>query len=105
MKENTRLQQILLMLQDEPGDSFLRFAAALEYEKMNEPETALRYYEMIVHDEPDYSGVYLHLGNLYARMNEQAKAKEIYERGMLLTRGKDNKTYQELRSAMEELEW
>ncbi len=104
MKEHIRLQQILLMLQDEPQDSFLRFAAALEYEKMKEPETALHYYQMILSDEPSYTGVYLHLGNLYAGMNERVKAKEIYERGMLLTKGKDNKAFDELRSALEELE-
>jgi tetratricopeptide (TPR) repeat protein len=77
-----RLQQLLGLLKESPQDSFLLFALAKEYEKRNELKKALDHYREIVEKDPDYVGVYYHLGKLYERQQQRAEALAAYEEGM-----------------------
>ncbi|MFN4882205.1 MAG: tetratricopeptide repeat protein [Bacteroidota bacterium] len=104
MNTDKRLNQLLEMLNEEPSDSFLRFAIALEYDKLNRPDEALRYFQLIVTDDPDYVGVYLHLGNLYLQMNRHDEAVHTYRAGIERTKTKDPKTCNELMQALQEIE-
>ena len=51
------------MLKNAPKDSFLHFALAKEYEKENNYENAIKEYEWIVENDPQYVGVYYHLAH------------------------------------------
>lgn len=104
MNTDKRLNQLLEMLNEEPSDSFLRFAIAFEYDKLNRPDEALRYFQLIVTDDPDYVGVYLHLGNLYLQMNRPDEAVHTYRAGIERTKTKDPKTCNELMQALQEIE-
>jgi tetratricopeptide (TPR) repeat protein len=104
MNENSRLNQILKMIEEEPQDAFLQFAAALEYEKMGQYDQALSYFKKLLTTHPSYTATYLHLGKLYLKQGNISEAKQTFEAGMRLSRGKEPKTYQELSAALEDIE-
>lgn len=81
-----RLDQLKAMLKESPHDAFLLFALAKEYEKLGEPETALRYYLHLEEHEPGYVGTYYHLGKLYEQAGEADLAWQTYEKGMEIAR-------------------
>jgi len=82
----TRLQQLLKFLESDPGDSFLTFALAKEYELLDESEKALQHYLKLIGNDPEYVGTYYHLGKLYERQEAFDKAFFIYKKGMEIAR-------------------
>ena len=92
------------MLRDNPADSFLQHALALEYIKLGNDADAQKLFEVILEREPGYVGSYYHLAKLLERIGETDNAIKIYEKGMEETkRIGDNHAFGELRSAYEEL--
>jgi len=86
MKESPRLHQLLQFHSQSPNDSFLLFALAKEHEKLgNEPE-ALDFYEKIVATDPDYVGVYYHLGKLLEKTKGQTEALQAYKAGIAVAK-------------------
>ncbi len=81
-----RLEQLQTLLQENPGDAFLLFAIAKEYEKIADRPQALVYYQRVVRTDPDYVGVYYHLAKLYEKIEQPEKALEIYATGMDIAR-------------------
>ena len=77
-----RLEQLKKLLADTPGDSFITFAIAKEYEKTGDTDEALKHYLMIAEHEPKYVGLYYHLGKLYEERGDIAAAISTYEQGM-----------------------
>lgn len=77
-----RLEQLKALLEESPHDSFLLFALAKEYEKLEDPETALRYYLHLEEHNPAYIGTYYHLGKLYEQLGEAGLALQTYEKGI-----------------------
>lgn len=99
-----RIKQIQEFLKSSPHDSFLKHALALEYIKLGDDITAQKIFEELLHVEPGYVGSYYHLGKLLERLNENDKAIEWYEKGMLLAKEKgEQHALGELRGALEEL--
>lgn len=83
-----RLQQLIEFLKENPGDAFLTYALATEHLKLGHTEVALRHYEALVNDHPDYVGTYYHLGKLYEALGRKADAVVTYEKGMQAARNK-----------------
>ncbi len=77
-----RLDQLLQLIKESPDDSFLNFALAKEYEKGEKNQLALKHYLHILKVEPEYIGLYYHLGKLYEIQSEPQKAFETYTDGM-----------------------
>ena len=99
-----RIEKIHELLQQMPGDSFLRHALALEYIKLNNDKEARTLFESILNDAPDYVGSYYHLGKLLERNGEITLAIEWYEKGMQQAKSaNDNHAYNELQAAYEDL--
>ena len=99
-----RIQKIKTLLQSSPEDSFLRHALALEYIKLGEDTPAKELFENILRREPGYIGSYYHLAKLLERNTQSEEAIRIYEKGMEEARKVgDNHSYNELKSAYEEL--
>ena len=99
-----RIVRINEMLRDNPADSFLQHALALEYIKLGNDIDARKLFEVILEREPGYVGSYYHLAKLLERIGETDNAIKIYEKGMEETkRIGDNHAFGELRSAYEEL--
>jgi hypothetical protein len=53
-----RLLQLQALLAETPGDSFLTYAIAKEYEGMGDDQQALVYYQQLLQADPGYVGAY-----------------------------------------------
>ncbi len=84
----SRIKQLESFLKNEPNDSFLNYALAIEYVGLENWETAKNILIKLVERDPDYTATYYHLGKLYHREKNIPKAEEIYEEGIRLTRQK-----------------
>ncbi|MGN6353837.1 MAG: tetratricopeptide repeat protein [Parafilimonas sp.] len=99
-----RIEKLQELLQQMPGDSFLRHALALEYIKLDNDKDARVLFETILKDEPGYVGSYYHLGKLLERTGETSQAIEWYEKGMQQAKAaNDQHAYNELQAAYEDL--
>jgi Tfp pilus assembly protein PilF len=77
-----RLQRLREMLAQQPTDSFLNHAMALEEIKLGNEAAARMLFESILQREPQYIGSYYHLGKLLERQGDETAAIEVFERGM-----------------------
>ena len=99
-----RIEQLLRFLSEQPNDSFLIHALALEYQKAGDDEQARYYFEQNLHKAPGYIATYYHLGKLLERKGAVQDAIAIYEQGMQQARAAgDDHAFSELRSVYEEL--
>jgi Tfp pilus assembly protein PilF len=99
-----RIQKITEFLRENPTDSFLQHALALEYIKIGEDVQARRLFEEILARDPGYIGSYYHLGKLLERMGEPSEAIKAYENGITRAReAGERHALSELMGALEEL--
>ena len=99
-----RVDKIKEMLIENPADSFLQHALALEYIKLGNDREARGLFESLLNREPGYIGSYYHLAKLLERIGETNEAIKVYEKGMeAAKKAGDNHSLSELRSAFEEL--
>ena len=100
-----RMQQLQEMLKDEPKDSFLNYALALEYAKMDDLQKAVELIEKVLATDENYLGAYYQLGKYYELMQEPEKATAIYTKGATIAKlQKNNKALGELNEALWMLE-
>ncbi len=83
-----RLNQLIDFLTDSPNDPFLKYAIATEYLKLGHTDDALRYYEDLRGNHPEYVGTYYHLGKLYEALDRKEDAIAVYEAGISAARNK-----------------
>lgn len=100
-----RIEKLNSFLKDNPNDSFLQHALALEYIKINDDAAARQLFETLLQREPGYVGSYYHLAKLLERANDIDAAIAIYEKGMEeAKKAGDKHAYSELMMAKEEIE-
>ena len=101
-----RIEKLKEFLSENPADSFIQHALALEYIKQGNDEDARKLFEEILKREPGYVGSYYHLAKLLERNNETEAALRWYEKGMeQAKKAGEDRAYGELRSAYEELSY
>ena len=99
-----RVEKLKEFLRQNPADSFVQHALALEYIKAGDDAAAQKLFEDILQREPTYVGSYYHLAKLFERIGNNEAAVQWYEKGMeAAKRAGENHAYNELRSAYEEL--
>ncbi len=81
-----RLIQLTELLKESPNEPFILFAIAKEYENMPDHKQALQFYLQLQSVDPNYVGLYYHLGKLYEILEQPAKAFETYTTGMNVAR-------------------
>ena len=86
----SRLQQIQLMLKSEPNDSFLNYALALEYGKLNNLTEAIDIIENLLLNDENYLGAYYQLGKYYELIQNYEKAKSTFTKGMSIAKKQNN---------------
>lgn len=101
----TRLQQVQEMLKNEPHDSFLNYALAIEYAKEKKLEKAIEIIESLLKRDENYLGAYYQLGQLYEQTGKTQNAIEAYNKGISIAKQQNNKkTLGELSTALMLLE-
>lgn len=99
-----RIEKLKDFLKQNPADSFVQHALALEYIKEGDDVQARKLFESVINQEPSYVGTYYHLAKLLERNNNIEAAIKIYEKGMEeAKKAGDNHSLGELRGAYEEL--
>lgn len=101
----SRLDQITEMLENEPNDSFLNYALALEYAKENNIQKAIELIEALLSRDENYLGAYYQLGKYYEETKQPGKAIAVYTQGVTIAQNqKNNKALGELNEALWMLE-
>ncbi len=103
MHASERIPILQKSLEQNPQDTFVRFALGMEYLRLEQYNEALQYFESLVAQNPDYTGVYYHLGKLYALLGRSEQAQTILREGMRRTEHADLQTHRELKQALDEL--
>lgn len=99
-----RIAQLQEFLKDNPEDSFVQHALALEYSKRGDDEGARTLFEAILNRDENYVGSYYHLAKLLERQNKTEDAVRWYEKGMQIAKKLgDNHAYNELQMALDDL--
>jgi tetratricopeptide (TPR) repeat protein len=99
-----RIAKIRDFLKQQPDDSFLQHALALELIKLGQDAEAASLFRAILEREPNYIGSYYHLGKLLERLSDTDGAIAVYEKGMAVAKqAGDNHSLSELRGALEDL--
>ena len=105
MASEQRIEKLKAIIAKDPGDSFSRYALALEYNGINEPLNAIEILEELLQADAKYLPAYHQLGQLLGKMNKTQEAKKIYRQGIdLAVEQEDDKTGKEMREELEELE-
>ena len=82
-KQNpNRIDTLLQFLEEDPQDSFVRFALAKEYEKLGTLKKAIDTLEELKQMDKQYVGLYYHLGAMYVQTDDILTALTIYEEGI-----------------------
>lgn len=99
--QTERIALINQMLDKNPDDSFLRYAAALEFKKNGETEKAIEYLDQLIKKDPNYLASYYQLGKIYEEQGMAHKAIAYYRQGKLIAaKVNDRKTLGELDEAL-----
>jgi Tfp pilus assembly protein PilF len=82
MATSARLEQILALLADDPGDEFLRYGLGMEYLSVGDEAAAVQAFRQLVAASPGYIPTYLMLGQTLQRLGREAEAVEVLRRGV-----------------------
>lgn len=77
-----RLAQLRAFVEQDPADSFSRFALGLEYRKLGQDQDALDTWNALRAADPRYVGLYYHLGALLAELGKPEQAADAYRTGI-----------------------
>jgi len=98
---NYRLDLIAEMLEKNPDDTFLNYAAALEHKKNKEIKKSIKIFKKIIQNDPEYLPTYYQLGKLLEETGKTDAAIEVYKEGSVLAKKKnDIKAMGELSEAL-----
>lgn len=99
------IKQLARNIQADPDDSFSKFALALEFQKQDNLGKARILFENIYNNDPEYVGIYYHLGKLYVRLDLPRKAVKVFQQGIQIAeKQKEPRTEKELKEALAQLE-
>jgi len=99
-----RVEILKGFLDDNPNDSFSRYALALEYVKLGQHDDAVREFETVKTKDPDYLATYFQLGQLYLKMGQTHEAEKTLRTGITVaSKAGDEHTRSELEGALEGL--
>lgn len=101
----SRLETMLGFLEQDPDDSFTRYAVALEYVSAKDYDQALAYFTELRRRDPEYVATYYQLGQTYVTLERWDEAEEAFRSGVAAgRRAGDLHAVSELAAALDELE-
>jgi Tfp pilus assembly protein PilF len=98
----TRLEKLIEMVAQNPGQSFLRYGLAMEYKNAGDLESAMSSFRELLTADPEYSAAYFHGGQTLEKLGRLDEARELYGKGLEVTERKgDLHTRDEIRGALD----
>ncbi len=105
MIPSERFTMIREMLEQNPEDSFLHYAVALEFKKHGDLKKAIEMLEELQQKDPEYLATYYQLGKMQEENGLPEKAISTYQSGIELAKKQnDRKALGELNEALMLLE-
>ncbi len=102
--DDSRLEALKKMVEQEPNDSFSRYALGLEYLSVSDNEPAKEMFEELLSMDPNYLAAYYQLGKVYEILDEAEMARKAYEKGIYVAASQnDLHTKSELEEALNNL--
>src|SRR5215212_5000628 len=99
-----RVEILKGFLEQDPKDSFSRYALALEYVKAGQTSDAQREFELVRDNDPAYVATYFQLAQLYRNLGMKHEAEKTYRTGITAaSQAGDSHTQTELEEALESL--
>jgi tetratricopeptide (TPR) repeat protein len=105
MTSTPRIDALRSFLEQDPHDSFSRYALALELRSTGELDSAIETLEQLRRIDPSYVPLYYQLGAMYRHAGRPGDARTAYVDGLRESReARDAHTAMELQEALDELE-
>ena len=99
-----RLESLKLMVEQNPGDTFLRYGLAMEYRNAGDLERAAGEFRALLAANSEYAPAYYQGGQTLERLGLLEEAREMYREGVeVTTRKGDQHARSEMRAALEML--
>lgn len=99
-----RIAQLKDFLENDPNDSFTRYALALEYAGKGEIQIALSLLLEVLERDPAYVPAYQQLGYQYLKLGRLSEAEQVLRRGIEVAREQnDPHAQREMQDALDEL--
>ncbi len=97
-----RIEALKGFLDEDPKDSFSRYALAMEYVKLGNLDDAVREFETVASNDTDYVATYYQLAKAYEMAGQPEDAERTYRQGIAVaTRVGDQHASEELAAALE----
>lgn len=90
MAESSRLEEIRGFIEMDPKNPFPRYALAMEYKNLGQPERAHEAFAELAQLHPDYVPQYLMHGGVLAGLRRLDEARAVYARGIEVARRMKN---------------
>ncbi len=101
-----RIEKLMQLLSENKDDIFALYALGMEFEGMNQPDEAIKYFNKVLQLDPTKISVYYRLGIILQQKGMDAEALKLLKTGLqLANQGKDERTKNEFLSLIEEIEF
>jgi Tfp pilus assembly protein PilF len=98
---NGRIEILKSMVEQDPANAFGRYGLAMEYVNTGDLESAADQFRALLEHNPNYSAGYFHGGQTLEKLGRTDDAKELYRKGIEITRTTgDGHTRSELEGAL-----
>jgi tetratricopeptide (TPR) repeat protein len=98
---SARAAQLRNLLEQDPGNSFLRYALAMDHVSSGDWEQAMSEFRTLVAADPDYCAAYYHGGQTLEKLGRTEEAALFYRDGIAATLRKgDAHTRSEIEAAL-----
>lgn len=105
-RNDHKVSRLAKAIKKDPEDIFSKFALALELLKEGRVKKAQILFEAVLRQDPEYLGVYYHLGKLYQSIGMYDEALKLYETGIeQASKNNEIRTKSELYEAIEQLRY
>ena len=87
----SKLQELLVLMEEDPSDPFLKYVYALELEKAGQLEEAVAAMNNLILLHPDYLAAFYQAGRLLQIRGDSASAVKVLKEGIDLARKQNNR--------------
>jgi tetratricopeptide (TPR) repeat protein len=85
MVDEERVQFLRQSIDSNPGDTFARYALALEFARAGRVDEAVDHFHYLIDHHPDYSATYYQAGMLLADQGRTEEARQVLKQGLEVT--------------------